>query len=304
MSSEKRRVGKPTPSAAEKRKRPRSSLARRNWEKFLSNRLAIMGGVVLLALILACVAAPLLTPYDPVTANAAQRLQSPSAAHPLGTDNLGIDLLARLLYGGRWSIFIGLASAVGASLLGVAAGCLSGYYGGLLDQALLYVSELFSVFPQTLLILICVGISGRSVVNMILIFIFTGWCGVHRIVRSRILSLKQEPFVESCRVNGVSGFSIMFRQLLPNTIGPVIVHTTLASAGYILAEAGLSFLGMGVPDGIPTWGNIINAAKTLTKVLTYPHLWLAPGIAISLFVLSINFFGDGLRDVFDPAQNG
>ncbi len=290
------------PNAA-KTKRPRSSLARRNWEKFLSNRLALVGGAVLLLLVLACIAAPLLTGYDPVLADTSQRLQAPNAKHILGTDNLGIDLFAKLLYGGRWSILIGVASAVGASLLGVLIGCVSGYYGGFIDQALLYISELFSIFPQTLLILICVGLSGRSIINMILIFVFTGWCGVHRIVRSRILSLKQEPFVESCKVNGVSGFSIMFRQLLPNTIGPVIVHTTLACAGYILAEAGLSFLGMGVPDGVPTWGSAINAAKTLTKVLTYPHLWLAPGGVISLFVLSINFFGDGLRDVFDPSQN-
>lgn len=284
-------------------RRPRSSLAQRNWQKFLSNRLALVGGSVLALLILACIAAPLLTPYSPVWADPSQRMQGPSLAHPLGTDNLGIDLLARLLYGGRWSIFIGVASAVGASFLGVVIGCVSGYYGGFVDQALLAVSELFSIFPQTLLILICVGLSGRSISGMILIFIFTGWCGVHRIVRSRILSLKEEPFVESCRANGIPGVSIMFRQLLPNAIGPVIVHTTLACAGYILAEAGLSFLGMGVPDGVPTWGSIINAAKALSKVLTYPHLWLAPGIAISLFVLSINFFGDGLRDVFDPLQN-
>ncbi len=284
-------------------KHPRFSLAKRNWQKFLSNKLAVIGGAVLVLMILASVAAPLLTSYDPIAANPSERLLPASAEHPLGTDNLGIDLLSRLLYGGRWSIAIGVISAVGASLLGAIIGCVSGYYGGFVDQALLYISELFSVFPQTLLILICVGLSGRSVVNMVLIFIFTGWCGVHRIVRSRILSLKEEPFVESCKVNGISGFSIMFRQLLPNTVGPVIVHTTLACAGYILAEAGLSFLGMGVPDGVPTWGSIINAAKNLTKVLTYPHLWLAPGIAISLFVLSINFFGDGLRDVFDASQN-
>lgn len=283
--------------------RPRgSSLARRSRERFFANKMAVAGAVVLLLIVGACVFAPFLTKYDPSYAEPANMLLPPSKEHLLGTDRLGRDLFARLLYGGRYSILIGVASAAGASALGVVIGCLSGYFGGFVDKALLYVSELFSSFPQTLLILLCVGLFGQSILNIILIFIFTGWSGVHRIVRNRILSLKEEPFVESCRANGIGKTSIMFRQLLPNTIGPVIVHTTLATSGYILAEAGLSYLGMGVPADYPTWGNIINAAKRLDIIINQPSLWLAPGIAISLFVLSINFFGDGLRDAFDPAR--
>lgn len=284
------------------KRQARSGLAARNREKFLANKMAVVGGAVLLLVILACALAPLLTPFDPSYSDPYDKLLPPSWEHPFGTDRLGRDLFARVLYGGRYSIFIGLASAIGASAVGVVLGCVSGYFGGFVDRVLLYVSELFSAFPQFLLILLCVGLMGQSMLNVILIFIFTGWSGIYRIVRSRILSLKEEPFVESCRANGIGRASIMFRQLLPNTIGAVIVHTTLATSGYILAEAGLSFLGMGVPSSVPTWGNIINAAKRLDVILNQPMLWIAPGLAISLFVLSINFFGDGLRDVFDPAR--
>ena len=279
-----------------------SSLARRNLYKFLQNRLAVAGAAALIAILVLCVGAPLFTKYDPSYCDVSLKSLPMSAEHPLGTDRLGRDLLSRLLYGGRVSIFIGVASAAGASAVGVALGCVSAWVGKFTDRALLYVSELFSAFPQMLLILLCVGFMGQSVSNMIWVFILTGWSGVYRIVRSRILSLKEEPFVECCVANGIGGASIMFRQLLPNAIGPVIVHTTLATAGFILAEAGLSFLGMGAPSDIPTWGNIINAAKRLDVIVGAPVMWIAPGAAISLFVLGINYLGDGLRDVFDPAQ--
>ncbi|MDO4566513.1 MAG: ABC transporter permease [Oscillospiraceae bacterium] len=282
-------------------KKSTNSLAKRGLEDFLANRLAVAGAGVLIIMLVLCIGAPLFTACDPSYCDVSQASLPMSAEHPLGTDRLGRDLFARLLYGGRISIFIGLASAVGASALGVLLGCVSAWFGKLLDRALLYVSELFSSFPQMLLVLLCVGLMGQSVANIIWVFILTGWSGVYRIVRSRILSLKEEPFVECCVANGLSGFSIMFRQLLPNAIGPVIVHTTLATAGFILAEAGLSFLGMGAPSDLPTWGNIINAAKRIDVIVSSPVLWIAPGLAISFFVLGINFLGDGLRDVFDPA---
>ena len=279
-----------------------NSLARQRLEKFLYNRLAVAGFIMMMLIILACVLAPLLTRYDPVLIDVTSKELPPSPEHLLGTDRLGRDILARLLYGGRISIWIGLSSAIGASVIGVVLGCISGYFGGKIDQVLLYISEIFMTFPRYLLVLICVGLIGQSMNNIILIFIATGWSGTMRIVRGKIMSLKQESFVESCLANGVSGWSIMFRHLLPNTLGPVIVDMTLSVAGSILAEAGLSFLGMGVAADVPTWGNIINAAKRLDIIQNMPLLWISPGLAISLFVLSINFFGDGLRDVFDPAQ--
>jgi len=280
----------------------RSSPLRRNMQKFISNRLAIAGLVIVSFLIIASLIAPLLTPYDPAYLNTADRYLPPSTEHWLGTDNVGRDVFSRILYGGRVSIFVGLASACGASLIGIVLGCVSGYFGGKVDSVTLYVSEIFMAFPQTILVLIMVGFTGRGLTNLIIIFSLTGFTAAHRIVRSRIISLREEAFVECCRANGVGGMSIMFRHLLPNMLGPVIVTITLQTAGYVLAEAGLSFIGLGVESSIPTWGNIINAAKSLLVIQNYPVLWIAPGIAISLFVLGINFLGDGLRDVFDPAH--
>ena len=279
-----------------------NSLLRQRFEKFMYNRLAVVGFLMMLLIILACVCAPLFTSYDPTFIDVSLKELPPSRDHLLGTDRLGRDIFARLLYGGRVSIWIGMASAVGAGVIGVVLGCISGYFGGTLDQVLIYISEIFMTFPRTLLVLICVGLVGQSTANIIWIFILTSWAGTMRIVRGKILSLKEEAFVESCKANGVSGWSIMFRHLLSNTLGPVIVDMTLSVAGCILAEAGLSFLGMGVAPDVPTWGNIINAAKRLDIIQNIPLLWISPGLAISLFVLSINFFGDGLRDVFDPSQ--
>lgn len=278
----------------------KSSLVRRNLQKFLTNRLAIIGLAIILLLIIASVFAPLFTKYDPAYINASQRLLPPSSDHWLGTDNVGRDIFSRILYGGRVSLFIGIVSAIGASLIGIILGCYSGYFGGKADSAILYIWELFSTFPQTILVLILVGFSGRGLANLIIIFSITGWTGAYRIIRSRMLSIREETFVECCRANGISDISIMLNHMLPNTLGPAIVTSTLQTAGYVLAEAGLSFIGLGIDPSIPTWGNIINAAKSLLIIQNYPLMWIAPGIAISLFVLGVNFFGDGLRDVFDP----
>lgn len=284
-----------------KKNSAKSSLAKRNLYKFLGNRMALIGAVTLIIILFCCVFAPLLTPYDPNFIDIPQKNLPMSAEHLLGTDRVGRDIFARVLYGGRMSIVIGVSSALGATLLGTILGCIAGFYGGWLDRIIVYITDIFQTFPQYLLILLCVGLLGQSTMNLLVIFIFTGWTGVMRIVRSKILSLKQEPFVESCLANGIGGGSIMFHHLLPNTMGPVIVNATLQVAGYILSEASLSFLGMGVPDDVVTWGNIMNAAKRLDIIQTMPVLWLAPGIAICLLVLSINFFGDGLRDVLDPS---
>ena len=285
-----------------KKKYKKSSLARRNMHKFLANRLAMLGLVLLIAVIVLSVAAPVFTKHDPAFNDATIRYQAPSSEHILGTDSIGRDLWARLIYGGRFSLIIGIASAIGTSLIGVILGCVSGYYGGKVDAVIVYISEIFYSFPQLLLVLILVGFAGRGWVNLILIFSLTGWIFGFRIVRSKILSLREETFVDACRANGIGGLSIMFRHMLPNTLGPVIVNLTLSTAGFVLNEAALSFIGLGVEAHIPTWGNMINAAKSFVVMQNYPVVWIAPGIAISLFVLGINFFGDGLRDVYDPGQ--
>ena len=283
-------------------KKQMSSLTKRSLQRFAQNKLAVAGAIGLILIVLACACAPLLTHYDPGFIDPANRSLAPSKEHLLGTDRVGRDIFARILYGGRWSLFIGFAAAVGANLLGAALGAVSGFYGGKVDRILVAIQEFFQIFPQLLLVVLFVGFIGKGVGNLLLIWTFTGWGSIMRITRSRVLSLKQEPFVESCRANGIGSLSIMFHHILPNTMGPIIVNATMNIAGYILAEAGLAYLGLGVPDSLPTWGNIINAAKRLDIVQTDPLLWIAPGVAICLVVLCVNFFGDGLRDALDSSS--
>lgn len=280
----------------------RNRLRMRNLRKFMRNRMALISAIVIIIMVIMCVAAPLLTKYDPLYMDMGNRNLPMSADRPLGTDNMGRDVWARMLYGGRMTMYIGVAGALGATLLGAILGCVGGYFGGKVDSIIVYISELFMTFPYYLLVMLLVGILGRSTNNLLLIFTFTGWTRMMRVVRTSVLSLREESYVESCRANGIGSRSIMFHHILPNAMGPVIVNFTLSTANYILSEASLSFLGMGVPDTVVTWGMILNAAKRLDIIQNQPVLWIAPGLAICLFVLCINFFGDGLRDVLDPTS--
>jgi len=280
----------------------RNRLRMRNLRKFMRNRMALASVIVIIIMVILCMSAPLLTDYDPLYMDMANRNLPVSADRPLGTDNMGRDMWARMLYGGRMTMYIGVAGALGATLLGAILGCIGGYFGGKVDSIIVYISELFMTFPYYLLVMLLVGILGRSTNNLLLIFTFTGWTRMMRVVRTSVLSLREEAYVESCRANGIGSRSIMFHHILPNAMGPVIVNFTLSTANYILSEASLSFLGMGVPDTVVTWGMILNAAKRLDVIQNQPVLWIAPGLAICLFVLCINFFGDGLRDVLDPTS--
>lgn len=285
-----------------KNKKSRNTQGMRQWKKFKRNKMAVIALIVLGILIFASAFAPLLTSYDPEAISLTERTLAPSKTHLLGTDKVGRDVFTRLLYGGRISILIGLTGALGGAIIGAALGCLGGYFGGLLDRFLLRLSELFTTFPQTILVLILVAFMGQGVWNLFIVFWCTGWMGTYRMTRAKILSLREETYVLACQAFGISNRSIMFRHILPNAAGPVIVNIMLSTAGYVLQESALSFLGLGVPSSTPTWGNIFNAAKALDVVQAYPWLWLAPGIAISLFVLSVNIIGDGLRDALDPNQ--
>jgi peptide/nickel transport system permease protein len=278
------------------------ALARRGLEKFRRNRLALLGLGIVLLIIFMCVCAPLLTSYNPSEISLLERRRPPGAGHIFGTDSLGRDVFSRLLYGGRMSILIGLSGAAGGMLLGIIAGSFCGYFGGALDGAVVKGAELIAVIPQLLLNLALVLIAGRSIRNLILVFTFTGWIATFRLVRGRFFSLREESFVEACRAFGIGSFSIIFKHILPNCLGPVVVQFTLNTAGFILTEAALSFIGLGVPSGVPTWGNVINAAKEIIVITENPWLWTAPGFTIALFVLGVNFLGDGLRDALDPGQ--
>lgn len=289
-------------AATQKRQYKKSSLAKRNVEKFLRNKLAILGFCMIVVMIVLCIAAPLLTSYDPNAMSLSELTKAPSAKHLLGTDKLGRDVWTRILYGGRVSIFIGLSGAFGGMVLGIILGSLAGYFGGWLDAVLVKVAELVSSVPQALLVLVLVVIAGQGMQNLIYVFVGTGWIATFRLTRGRFFSLREESFVEACQAFGISKLSIVFRHILPNCLGPVIVQFTLNTAGFILQEAALSYLGLGVPSGTVTWGNIMNAAKEIIVITKYPWMWIPAGCAVAIFVLGVNFFGDGLRDVFDPNQ--
>lgn len=279
-----------------------SSLLKKNIRKFCNNRLAMIGFICALLIVLACIFAPLLTPYDPATPSFSEQRLAPCAEHLFGTDNLGRDVFSRVLYGGRISILIGVVGAVCGSLIGVVLGSIAGYFGKTVDAVLVRISELFQTFPEMILIFILSAILGRGVQNLLLIFSLTGWMTTFRMVRNEFMALRGETYVQVCEAFGMSKANIMFKQILPNVLSPVIVAATVNVAGFILSEAGLSFLGVGVPSTVPTWGNILNAAKSIEVVANYWWLWIIPGAVISIFVLAINFFGDGLRDVLDPKQ--
>ncbi|MED9959606.1 MAG: ABC transporter permease [Christensenellales bacterium] len=278
------------------------SMLRRNLEKVARNRLALIGIAMVTLVILACVGAPLLTDYDPKAIDYSAVLQAPNDAHRLGTDRLGRDVFSRILYGGQMSIFIGVVSTLAGAFIGVVMGGLAGYFGGKLDSVFVRFSEIMLTFPSMILILILVSMMGQGVWNLIIIFAVTGWMTPFRIIRGEFLSLREETFVEVSRFFGISDISIAFKQILPNAIGPIIAATPMNVASGILSEAGLSYLGVGVPAQTPTWGNILNAAKPIDVIASYWWLWVAPGVMICVFVLGVNFLGDGLRDVLDPKQ--
>ena len=278
--------------------------ANRALRKMMENRLAVIGLVVCAIIVLACILAPVISRYDPQATDLRSMTQAPSLQHLFGTDKLGRDVFTRTLYGGRLSILIGLGSALGAAVTGVLLGCYGGYKGGIFDKTVLRLSEVFMSFPQLILVMMLGTIFGRGLWNLIFIFILTGWGGVYRQARAKMLSLREEEYIQSMRAFGLNDLVIAYKHMLPNAIGPVVVNLTLSTAMFILDEAAMSFLGLGVPPEIPTWGNILNAAQDLYVLQNYWWLWLPVGIVVSLFVISINCIGDGLRDSTDPTQQG
>lgn len=276
----------------------------RALRKLLNNRMALIGGVIFLIILLACICAPLLTGYSPKAVDMKAILKAPSAEHLLGTDKIGRDIFARVLYGGRLSIAIGFGSALGCAVIGVLLGCYSGYRGGMFDRVLVRISEVFMSCPQLILVLMLVAIMGQSAKNIVIIFIICGWGSCFRMARSQVLSIREEEYVQSLKVFGLNPFLICYKHILPNALSPIVVNITLSTAMFILEEAALSFLGLGVPLEVPTWGNILNAAQDLYTLQHNWWMWLPVGIVVSLFVMSINFLGDGIRDTTDPTQQG
>ena len=294
--------------AAEESGKLGTKLTNRTLRKLTSNKLAVIGVLLFAVICLLCFGAPLFTKYDPMMFDLRAKMAAPSMEHILGTDQMGRDIWSRILFGGRISIIVGLGSALGAAAVGVTLGLYVGYKGGLMDNLLIKISDIFQSVPQMVLIIIIVALVGQSMENLIIIFILTGWPGMYRMTRSKVLSLKQQEFVQALRAFGISDVKIAFKHLLPNTLGPVVVNITLSTAMFILQEASLSVLGYGVPMEIATWGNIINVITNGGTIrfdwLQYWWMWLPCALMLILFVLSINFIGDGLRDASDPTQIG
>jgi len=276
----------------------------RALQKLLSNRLAVLGLIIFSIILLSAIFAPLLTSANPLKIDLRNIAQPPSAEHWFGTDKTGRDVFARVLYGGRISILVGLGSGIVSAIIGVIIGTYAGYKGGWIDVIALRISEIFMAFPQIVLVLLLVSIAGQSLFNLIAIFVLTGWGGMYRMARARVLSLREEEYVQALQSFGLSTATICYKHILPNALGPIMVNITLSTAAFILAEAGLSFLGLGVPLNIPTWGNILNVAQEIRVLENFWWMWLPVGVVISLFVLSVNFIGDGLRDATDPTQQG
>ena len=282
----------------------KSKTGSRSLRKMMNNRLAVVGLILFSIIVFTAVFAPLITSADPMKINLRNMSQPPSWEHWFGTDKTGRDVLARVLYGGRVSILVGLGSGIISAIIGVLIGAYTGYKGGWLDVVALRVSELFMSFPQIILVLLLVSIIGQSLINLMIIFVLTGWGGMYRMARARMLSLREEEYVQALQSFGLSTPVICYKHILPNALGPIMVNITLTTAAFILAEAGLSFLGLGVPAHIPTWGNILNVAQEIRVLQNFWWMWLPVGTIISLFVLSVNFIGDGLRDATDPSQQG
>jgi len=282
----------------------RKGIQNRALRKMLSNKLAVIGLVFVSIVIVASIIAPLICKYDPQKVNLRMILKPPSSEHILGTDKVGRDVYARIIYGGRISILVGLGSALGAALIGVSIGAYTGYRGGWIDSLILRISEIVMAFPQIILVLLLVAILGQSLMNLMVIFTLTGWGGLFRMTRAQMLSLREEEYVQALQAFGLSSFRISFKHVLPNALGPIMVNITLSTAMFILQEAGLSFLGLGVPLNIPTWGNILNVAIDLRILEDFWWVWMPVAVMISLFVLGINFIGDGLRDSTDPSLQG
>ena len=253
--------------------------------------------IVVLA-VAAAVLGPALTPYDPAAQTLAERLMPPSATHPFGLDELGRDILSRLVSGARISLLVGLAVVSVSSLIGMALGSIAGYFGGRVDEIISRIIDILLAFPGLLLAIALVAVLGPSLTNVVLALCVIGWVGYARLVRGQALRARELEYVQAARALGASSARIIVRHVLPTAFPSVIVQATLGMAGAIIAEASLSFLGLGVQPPTPSWGTMLDAGRS--HLFDAPHLTIFPGVAIATLVLGFNFLGDGLRDRIDP----
>lgn len=256
------------------------------------------GALMTLTIVVMAVFAPWLAPHDPAAQDSARRLEGPSSDHLLGLDDLGRDVLSRVIWGARVSLRVALTVVAVSTLLGIALGSMSGYFGGAIDTAVMRTCDTLLAFPGILLAIAMVAVMGPSLPNVILALCITGWVGYARLVRGQVLKVREMEFVVAARALGARSLRVIAGHVLPNVVSPVIVMATLGLAGAILAEASLSFLGLGVQPPTPSWGGMLTAGRRY--IGRADHLAIFPGIAIMVAVMGLNFLGDGLIDRIDP----
>lgn len=303
-----------TLAGAFKEVRDQRSGTGRAFRMLRRNRLGVIGFAILVIVGFAAIFSPFLAPYDPDQGDIMERLRCPvmtscpiygttntidgSTAHIMGTDALGRDILSRVIYGARVSLIVGITAVLLGAGIGTALGLLSGYYGGWLDTIIMRIGDIFLAFPYLLLAIAIVAVLGGGLLNVIIVLAIATWVPYARLTRGSVLSAKAQEYIVAARAIGVSDSSLLFKHLLPNVVTPIIVYGTFAVAAAIIAEASLSFLGLGVGSSTPTWGNMLADGRAYLSTAW----WLAtiPGLAIMLTVLSINLIGDWLRDALDP----
>ena len=264
--------------------------------------MARVGSAIVLLAILAAIAGPWLTPFDPAAQELALRLEGPTGTHWFGLDELGRDIFARVLSGARISLLVGLVVVSVSASTGIVLGSVAGYFGGRIDEAISRLIDILLAFPGLLLAIALVAVLGPSLTNVVLALSLIGWVGYARLVRGQVLRARELEFVEAARALGATTSRILVRHVIPTTLPAVSVQATLGMGGAILAEAALSFLGLGVQPPTPSWGTMLNYGRG--HLLDAPHLTVFPGLAIAILVLGFNFLGDGLRDALDPATPG
>ncbi len=267
-------------------------------KRFTRNKLSVIGAIVVFALITISLLAPVIAPYDPTSIDVYNVLSPPDKAHILGTDELGRDLLSRIIWGSRVSLKVGFVAVGIAIMIGIILGSIAGFYGGRVDAILMRFVDIMLAFPTFFLILAVIAILEPNIFTIMAVIGVTGWMDVARLVRAEFLTLKERDFVDAARALGMKNKRLIVRHILPNALSPVFVAATFGVAGAILTESGLSFLGLGVQPPDPSWGNILTAGKDNIEIAWWLSLY--PGLAILITVLSYNLVGEGLRDALDP----
>ncbi len=272
------------------------------WRRYKRHKLAMVATFVLITIAIICFGAPLFTKYDPLGMDLMVMNQAPSKEHIFGTDTLGRDIWTRTIYGGRVSLLVGLTAAALSTIIGVVLGAISGYFGKSVDMIIMRFTDVMMTFPPIIIMMTIAAIAGQGIANVILIIGGLRWPATTRLVRGQFLSLKNQEFILAARATGMPDWIIILRHSLPNVVAPLMARISFAVSNAILSEAGLSFLGLGIPLPTPTWGNMMEAARDLIILQNQPWMWIPPALFTLVTILCINFIGDGLRDAFDPQQ--